>query len=150
MCVATTCMQHDRVIFDSLEDDLDQTMELNLKGRIALVTGGTSGIGRSIASAVLEADAEVHIGDLNLAAAKGVQEFDNPNAHLLRLDVGDASGVQQAVDKIVAERGRIDILINCAGILKTRSLVDSTIDDWNDVARVNLSAVYYCSKAVLP
>ena len=125
-------------------------MELNLKGRIALVTGGTSGIGRAIASALLEEDAEVHIGDLNLTAAKGVQEFDDPSAHLLRLDVGDANGVQQAVDKIVAEHGRIDILVNCAGILKTRSLIDSTIADWDDVARVNLSGVYYCSKAVMP
>jgi len=124
-------------------------MELNLEGRIALVTGGTSGIGRAIASALLEEDAEVHIGDVNLAAPKGVQEFDNPNAHLLRLDVGNASSVQQAVDKIVAERGRIDILVNCAGILKTRSLIDSTIADWDDVARVNLSGVYYCSKAVM-
>ncbi|TMG94246.1 MAG: SDR family oxidoreductase [Betaproteobacteria bacterium] len=150
MRVAGSCMQHDRVVFDSLEDDRDQTMELNLEGKIALVTGGTSGIGRAIASALLEEDAEVHIGDLNLAAAKGVQEFDNPNARLLRLDVGDASGVQQAVDKIVAERGRIDILVNCAGILKTRPLVDSTIADWDDVARVNLSGVYYCSKAVMP
>ena len=125
-------------------------MELNLEDKIALVTGGISGIGRAIASALLKEDAEVHIGDLNLAAAKGVQEFDNPNAHPLRLDVGDASGVQQAVDKIVAERGRIDILVNCAGILKTRPLIDSTIADWDDVARVNLSGVYYCSKAVMP
>src|SRR6266481_9043824 len=150
MRIADACMQHDRVVFDSLEDDRDQTMELNLEGKIALVTGGTSGIGRAIASALLEEDAEVHIGDLNLAAANGVQEFDNPNARLLRLDVGDAIGVQQAVDKIVAERGRIDILVNCAGILKTRSLIDSTIADWDDVARVNLSGVYYCSKAVMP
>ena len=125
-------------------------MELNLEGKIALVTGGTSGIGRAIASALIEENAEVHIGDLNLAAAKGVQEFDNSNARLLRLDVGDASGVQQAVDKIVAERGRIDILVNCAGILKTRPLIESTIADWDDVARVNLSGVYYCSKAVMP
>jgi NAD(P)-dependent dehydrogenase (short-subunit alcohol dehydrogenase family) len=66
------------------------------------------------------------------------------------MDVGDASGVQQAVDGIIAERGRIDILVNCAGILKTRSIVESTIADWDEVARVNLSGVYYCSKAVLP
>ena len=47
-------------------------------------------------------------------------------------------------------RGHIDILVNCAGILKTRPLLESTIADWDDVARVNLSGVYYCSKAVLP
>ena len=122
----------------------------DLGGKLALVTGAGSGIGRVIAIALLAEGCEVHIGDLNLAAAQSVKEFDNANAHFLSLDVGDAKGVQQAVDKIIAARGRIDILVNCAGILKTRSLVDSTIGDWDDVARVNLSGVYYCSKAVLP
>ncbi len=125
-------------------------MDLNLRGKIALVTGGVSGIGCSISTALLEEGCEVHIGDLSLAAAKNVKELDNASAHLISLDVGDAIGVQQAVDKIIAARGRIDILVNCAGILKTRPLVDSTIADWDDVARVNLSGVYYCSKAVMP
>ena len=125
-------------------------MDLGLNGRIALVTGGTSGIGRAIATALLDEGCEVRVADLNLEAAQGAKEFDRGNARLLRLDVGDADAVQQAVDTIVAERGRIDILVNCAGILKTRSLVESTIADWDEVARVNLSGVYYCSKAVLP
>jgi len=125
-------------------------MDLGLRGKVALVTGGTSGIGRAISAALLEEGCEVHVADIDLPAAQGVPEFRVPSARLTRLDVGDANGVQKAVDAIVAERGRLDILVNCAGILKTRPLVESTIADWDDVARVNLSGVYYCSKAVLP
>ena len=125
-------------------------MDLDLRGKVALVTGGTSGIGRAISTALLDEGCEVYAADINLSAAQGAPEFAGATAHLIRMDVGDASGVQRAVDAIVAERGRIDILVNCAGILKTRSVVESTIADWDDVVRVNLSGVYYCSKAVLP
>jgi len=125
-------------------------MDLNLEGKVALVTGGCSGIGRSIAIALLAEGCEVHAGDINPEGAKDCAEFDSDNAQQLKLDVGDAAAVQRAVDAIIDECGRIDILVNCAGILKTKPLVDSTIADWDDVARVNLSGVYYCSKAVMP
>jgi len=124
-------------------------MDLGLTDKIALVTGGTSGIGRAICAALLAEGCDVHAADINVAAAQGATQ-DAQSARPVCVDVGDAKGVQRAVDKIVAERGHIDILVNCAGILKTRSVVDSTIADWDDVARVNLSGVYYCSKAVLP
>ena len=125
-------------------------MDLDLRGKVALVTGGTSGLGRAISAALLGEGTEVHVADINLSAAQDGPEFTVANARLVCMDVGDAKGVQQAVDAIVADRGRLDILVNCAGILKTRSIVESTIADWDDVARVNLSGVYYCSKAVLP
>jgi 3-oxoacyl-[acyl-carrier protein] reductase len=125
-------------------------MDLDLRGKVALVTGGTSGIGRAIATALLDEGSQVYAADINLSAARNAPELNVASARLVTMDVGDANGVQQAVDAIVAERGRVDILVNCAGILKTRSLVESTIADWDGVARVNLSGVYYCSKAVLP
>jgi 3-oxoacyl-[acyl-carrier protein] reductase len=124
-------------------------MDLGLKGKVALVTGGCSGIGRSIASALLAEGCDVHIGDVNPDAAKNIAEFAADRAQAFRLDVGDADSVQLEVDRIVASAGRIDILVNCAGILKTRPLVESTIRDWDDVCKVNLSGLYYCSKAVL-
>src|SRR6476469_4864977 len=125
-------------------------MDLNLTGRVALVTGGCSGIGRAIAVALLGEGCEVHIADLNPEVAGDCAEFDNDNAQQLRVDVGDADAVQSAVEGIVDEAGRLDILVNCAGILKTKPLAESTMRDWDDVCRVNLSGVYYCSRAVLP
>ena len=125
-------------------------MDLNLAGKVALVTGGCSGIGRAISVALLAEGCETHIADINPESGCDCAEFENPLAQQLKLDVGDAAGVQRAIDGIIDECGRIDILVNCAGILKTKPLVDSSIADWDDVFRVNLSGVYYCSKAVMP
>lgn len=125
-------------------------MDLNLKGKVALVTGGAGGIGRTIAAALLREGCEVYVADLNLGPAKSVTDLDNVKAHLLSLDVADAREVQRKIAAIVDEQGKLDILVNSAGILKTRAIIDSTIDDWDEVSKINLSGVYYCSKAVLP
>src|SRR4029077_12719782 len=64
--------------------------------------------------------------------------------------VGDASAAQHVIEGAARAYGRLDILVNCAGILKTRPLAESTIADWDQVCRVNLSGVYYCSLAAMP
>jgi 3-oxoacyl-[acyl-carrier protein] reductase len=125
-------------------------MDLGLRGKVALVTGGTRGIGKAIATALADEGCEVRIADLDASGSARTVESGHTRIEVLGLDVGDAQAVQQTVDRILEEQGRIDILVNCAGILKTRSLIDSTIADWDEVARVNLSGVFYCSKAVLP
>ncbi len=131
-------------------------MDLRLTGRIALVTGGMSGIGRAIVGELGDAGCEVYVGDLDVVEDRpgsepaAREQNASSRIHFVKLDVGDAEGVSRIVNDIVRVHARIDILVNCAGILKTRPLVESTIADWDEVARVNLSGVYYCSKAVLP
>jgi NAD(P)-dependent dehydrogenase (short-subunit alcohol dehydrogenase family) len=125
-------------------------VDLGLDGKVALVTGAGSGIGAGIAAALADEGCVVYLGDSNGAAAARVAAGCKGPGHPLTLDVGDPALLRQCAERIDAEQGRIDILVNNAGILKTGSAIDATIEDWDQVCRVNLSGVYYCCKAVLP
>jgi 3-oxoacyl-[acyl-carrier protein] reductase len=125
-------------------------MDLRLDGKVALVTGAGSGIGASIAAALAGEGCVVYFGDTDLEAATRAAASAPRPGRALELDVGNAATLSTSAQRIMSEQGRIDILVNNAGILKTGSIVEATIDDWDQVCRVNLSGVYYCSKAVLP
>ncbi|MEP6609063.1 MAG: glucose 1-dehydrogenase [Burkholderiaceae bacterium] len=124
-------------------------MELKLGGKIALVTGAGGGIGAAIASTLVNNGCSVYVADSNAAAAYKVATELGERGYPLTLDVGNATEANAAIEQIVRERGRIDIAVNNAGILKTGSILDASIADWDEVCRVNLSGVYYCCKAVL-
>jgi 3-oxoacyl-[acyl-carrier protein] reductase len=125
-------------------------MNLNLDGKIALVTGAGRGIGARISAKLVEEGCSVYVTDVDAEAAKVSAAAIGAAAHAMRIDVTNPSDIQLRVEEIVERHGRIDILVNNAGILKTGSIVDSSIEDWDEVCRANLSSVYYCSKAVLP
>ena len=124
-------------------------MDLKLDGKVALVTGAGGGIGAAIASTLANHGCSVYVADSNGAAANRVATELGERGYPLTLDVGNAGETAAAVEQIVRERGRIDIAVNNAGILKTGSVLDASIADWDQVCRVNLSGVYYCCKAVL-
>ena len=124
-------------------------MDLGLHGRIAIVTGAASGIGAAIAAMFAEHGCAVYLADSNAQAAARTASA-HPNAAPLALDVGDPDSVAHAVEHVIRERGQVDILVNNAGILKTGLVAESSIRDWDDVCRVNLSGVYYCCRTVLP
>ena len=124
-------------------------MDLKLGGKIALVTGAGGGIGAAIASTLVDHGCSVYVADSDAAAANKVATELGERGYPLTLDVGNAAEAAAAVEQIVRERGRIDIAVNNAGILKTGSILDASIADWDQVCRVNLSGVYYCCKAVL-
>ena len=125
-------------------------IDLGLEGKVALVTGAGSGIGAAIATTLAALGCTVYLGDTNVAAAANVASACGEAGRPLALDVGVPSASSAASERILRECGRLDILVNNAGILKTGGVVDATIDDWDEVCRVNLSGVYYCCKAVLP
>jgi NAD(P)-dependent dehydrogenase (short-subunit alcohol dehydrogenase family) len=124
-------------------------MDLKLGDKVALVTGAGSGIGASIATTLVENGCSVYLADSNAAAATKVAAECDGRGYPLTFDVGDSDEAAGAVERIVRERGRIDIVVNNAGILKTGPVLEASIADWDEVCRVNLSGVYYCCKAVL-
>src|SRR5919107_1547478 len=109
---------------------------------------------RSAASRFLAREGSVvQVADLRLESAQKVEtdlKKEGRKAFSIQLDIGDAKRVGQVVRQVVDDHGRIDILVNNAGILKTDTVLDSSVKDWEEVSKVNLSGVFYCSKAVLP
>ena len=125
-------------------------MDLNLKGKVALVTGAGGGFGAAIAAALADQGCFVYLGDSNREGAARTESLLQGNGRAVELDIGNAAVVAEKVRGMVSEKGRIDILVNNAGLLKTGSILDATPEDWDQVCRVNLSGVFYCCKAVLP
>lgn len=126
---------------------------MTLVGKLALVTGGSRGIGRAIALKLAENGADVAINYAgNTAAAEEVKaaiEQMGRKALLIQCSVADTDGVQAMVNQVVKELGRLDILVNNAGITRDGLLMRMKEADWDDVMNTNLKGVYNCSKAVM-
>jgi len=122
-----------------------------LKDKVALVTGAGRGIGRAIAAAYAEHGAHVAVTDIQTEQAQDVaDEIDacgGPRAIALHLDVTDPVSVRQAVDATVAEFGRLDVLVNNAGIHLGHLVVDFPLEDWEAVFAVNIRGAFLCSQA---
>lgn len=125
-----------------------------LKGRVALVTGGSRGIGRAIAISLAEAGAAVAVNYLSRAAeAQAVVEAihgQGGRAVSVGADVSRAAAVKGMAAGIERELGPVDILINNAGIALNRSVDELAEDDFDRTIAVNLKSVFLCTQAVLP
>lgn len=126
----------------------------DLSGRVALVTGGGSGLGRVFSEAMAEFGANVAIADVDEEGAKEtaelVREFGQQSL-VVKADVNNPDDVQHMVDETVAKLGSIDILVNNAGInAKPAKIADIPIEDWDRVLEIDLRGVFLCTRAVLP
>lgn len=125
---------------------------MKLKNKVALITGGARGIGKSIALRLAEEGAKVLIADVNEEqAAKTAGEIKSNGgvAGSYKLNVTDSREVEKIIEGIIGEYGAIDILINNAGITRDSLFLRMKEEEWDQVIAVNLKGVFNCTKATL-
>ncbi|PBC54137.1 SDR family NAD(P)-dependent oxidoreductase [Rhodococcus sp. ACPA1] len=120
-----------------------------LDGRRALVTGGASGIGRAIAEAYLAEGADVVIADVDEAAAQLTAKELGATA-AVRVDVADEESVRAAFAGAVEALGRVDVLVNSAGILEESELADMSLDMWRRTIDIDLTGMFLMCRAAVP
>jgi 3-oxoacyl-[acyl-carrier protein] reductase len=121
-----------------------------LNGKVALVTGGTSGIGLAIASALAARGADVAVTGRDPAHLDAAVQALGAHAHGIRADVRREAEAAAAVEATVERFGGLDILVNNAGIGKFANVAEMSPADWRDVIETNLSGVFYCCHAAVP
>ena len=120
-------------------------------GRVAIVTGGAGGIGLAVGRRLAAAGAKVVLVDLRRDAVSAAAESLGPGATAVQADVASAAEVEGLVARTLEREGRIDILINNAGIMgRTAPLWELSVDEWNHVLAVDLTSVFLVSRAIVP
>jgi len=127
---------------------------LELKGKVALVTGGGSGIGEACAIMLAHRGAKVAVLDQNIEAAERVTQqikSSGGQANALRVDVSDEGQVSKAVDEVISQFGGLHIAVNNAGIGGDQApTAEQTVAGWRKVLSVNLDGVFYCMRDEIP
>ena len=125
--------------------------KFRLDGRVAFVTGGAQGIGFAVAEALCEAGARVTIGDVSgsaLADAGAALRAKGCSVDMELLDVTDSARVTEVADALIAREGRVDVLVNNAGIARSETAAEDVADEhWLNVLDVNLNGTFWCARA---
>jgi 3-oxoacyl-[acyl-carrier protein] reductase len=121
---------------------------IDLTGKVALVTGGTRGIGKDIAAGLVRAGAKVTILGRDEARAVATATELGPNVKGYRCDVAVATDVEQALEAVERDLGPIDVLVNNAGTTKDNLLFRIGLDDWDQVLATNLTGAFLVTKLV--
>jgi NAD(P)-dependent dehydrogenase (short-subunit alcohol dehydrogenase family) len=126
---------------------------MRLEGKVAIITGGGSGIGRAAAELFAREGAKVVVADYNAEAGQNALQAikdSGGEAVFVKVDVSDPDQVRTMVQTALDTYGGIDILFNNAGILLFGSVLDTELKDWNRLMSINLTGVFLCSQAVIP
>src|SRR2546428_2598217 len=127
-----------------------QLSMFELKGRVAIVTGGNGGIGLGMAQGLARAGARVVVAARNEEkSAAAVRELGS-DALAIAVDVTDQRSVHALADETARRCGRIDILVNNAGINIRKPAHEMALDEWQQVIQTNLGSAFLCSRAVYP
>jgi 3-oxoacyl-[acyl-carrier protein] reductase len=123
-------------------------MHIRHDGRVALVTGAAQGIGQAIAKGLSDGGARVHVADLDAAGVDAFAQAQGLTAHVF--DVSDRKAAAEAVSRIVAREGRLDILVNAAGGVRGqvgRPLEEISEDDWRVIFQANVDGAFWLAQA---
>lgn len=123
----------------------------DLTGQTAIITGAATGIGEAIAERLARAGATVVVADLDIEGARTVASRLGRDAFAVKTDVADTDSIRRTVEEVLGNTGRIDILINNAGIAGAAApLWEQSDASWQKTIAINLSGVFYFCRAVLP
>jgi 2-hydroxycyclohexanecarboxyl-CoA dehydrogenase len=121
-----------------------------MPGRVAVVTGGASGMGRSICEHLAARGERVAVLDVDGPRAHAVAEALDGNSIARECDVADRASVDSAMDAVRGELGPIEILVTSAGITRFQPFLEITLEDWNHVIDVNLTGTFHCVQSAIP
>ena len=122
---------------------------MELQNKVALITGGAQGIGKTISEELVQNGAHVVLGDVNLEGAQATAEAinnDGGSASAVKIDVSNPAEVKQVFDSILKDKKPIDIMINNAGITRDGLMVRMKEADWDRVLNINLKGTFLCSQ----
>jgi NAD(P)-dependent dehydrogenase (short-subunit alcohol dehydrogenase family) len=128
-------------------------INMQMKGKAALITGGASGIGRATAMLLAREGAAVAVVDINREGAEAVVQAIRDRggrAIAVGCDVSQATDCQRAVQRTVDELGGLDILFNSAGVIRRANVLDTTEEEWDRLMAVNVKSVFLLSKYAIP
>ena len=127
-------------------------IDFDLNNRVAIVTGGAQGFGLAITKRFIESGAKVIIWDIDEnETKKAIDNLNSENLSYQIVDVSNINLINEKLNQVEKSHGKIDIFINNAGITGINTtVVNYPVDEWNKVINLNLNAVFYCCKAVVP